>query len=591
MASCKKDHLVCPVCIDIIDQATLLNCGHTFCRECLKEIYDLHGARLSCPVCRAKTKLTEKGVEGLPRNVIINSLVDDYKMSLDSAKACPFHKEHEKELFCQECKVHICVRCVVTGHLNHPMKTKEDFEREIQEKVDCLMQRGQAKKADMEMVIASVEAPKLQVASTLVNLERCVKNAFARKSMLLKENETTLLGEIHSLERSYDIIVDDQTVPYKQVVENINRALALITVDDPGSLEADSLASHTMVCNDLDELLNEVLDRIDAEVTECAKEAVMNAEFHPVEDGQLMDLGMVKTKKKMKVARQVQLPYLLEGLAALSEGTVKVGYGTWRSGSDVFRVKECDDGDEFWFMEPDMECDDHDDDYDYECDGVRYKKPDIGEVWDIAKLSYGQSAVSHGVHTVTVYNSEDKPTHSKYRCISVAYACQICSDQNDCVYVVNGKPDIAVLQVGHTVNSQHIIRTGDINPRQVAVTSIGAIIVSTCDITPSTVTVFGKNGALGSSIKAADENECLYATVDAKDQVLIARVRQGSKALKMTLYTLLGNTLNEKVTFEDIQLPLEVYNALGSLCHLVSLTPELFAFAHYDSLTFLKVPF
>eukprot|EP00057_Strongylocentrotus_purpuratus_P016343 XP_011670817.1 PREDICTED: uncharacterized protein LOC105441419 [Strongylocentrotus purpuratus] len=490
------------------------------------------------------------------------------------------------------------------------MKTKEDFEREIQEKVDCLMQRGQAKKADMEMVIASVEAPKPQVASSLVNLERCVKNAFARKSMLLKENETTLLGEIHSLERSYDIIVDDQTVPYKQVVENINRALALITVDDPGSLEADSLASHTMVCNDLDELLNEVLDRIDAEVTECAKEAVMNAEFHPVGDGQSMDLGIVKTKKKMKVVRQVQLPYLLEGLAALSEDTVKVGYGTWRSGSDVYRVKECDDDDEFGFTEADdeveFECDDDDefrfteaddkedfewDDDDYECDDVRYKKPDIGEVWDIAKLSYGQSAVSHGVETVTVYNFEDKPTHSKYRCISVAYACQICSDQNDRVYVVNGKPDIVVLQVGHTVNSQRIIRTGDIHPRQVAVTSSGVIIVSTCDITPSTVTVFGKNGALGSSIKAADENECLYATVDAKDQVLIARVRQGSKALKMTLYTLLGTTLKEKVTFEDTELRLEVYNALGSIGHLVSLTPELFAFAHYDSLTFLKVPF
>ena len=285
MANCNQDHLVCRVCFDIINHATILNCGHTFCRECLEEIYDLHGARLSCPVCRAKTKLTEKGVKGLPRNVIINSLVDDYKMSLDSAKACPFHKEHEKELFCQECKVHICVRCVVTGHLNHPTKTKEDFAREIQEKVDCLMQRGQAKKADMEMVIASAEATKPQVSSAVVNLQRCIKYAFAMKSKLLKENETSLLEHIYKLQRSYDLIIDDQTMPYKQVVENINRALAVLTVDDPGSLEADSLASHTMVCDDLDELLNEVLDRIDAEVTGCAEEAVMNAKFYQEETG------------------------------------------------------------------------------------------------------------------------------------------------------------------------------------------------------------------------------------------------------------------------------------------------------------------
>ena len=309
---------------------------------------------MSCPLCRAKTTLTEKGVEGLPRNVIINSLVDDYKMSLDSAKACPFHKEHEKELFCQECKVHICVRCVVIGHLNHPMKTKEDFAREIQEKVDCLMQRGQAKKADMEMLIASAEAPKPQVASAVVNLERCIKNAFARKSKLLKENETSLMEKTHTLQRNYDSIVDDQKMPYKQVIEDINRALAVITVDNPGSLEADSLASHTMVCDDLDELLNEVLDKIDGEVMGCAKEAVLNAVFHPGGDEQL-NLGVVKTKWKAKVVREVQLPRLLEG------------YGVWQygAGADCGQNPACDDDDdddEFGFKEGDVvevpECDD-----------------------------------------------------------------------------------------------------------------------------------------------------------------------------------------------------------------------------------------
>eukprot|EP00057_Strongylocentrotus_purpuratus_P011801 XP_011666275.1 PREDICTED: tripartite motif-containing protein 2-like [Strongylocentrotus purpuratus] len=339
MARCKKDNLECPVCIDVIENATILNCGHTFCRECLEGIYQLSGACLSCPVCRAETTLTEKGVEGLPRNVMINSLANDYQVSLTSAKACPFHKEHEKEFFCQECKVHICMRCVVTGHLNHPMKTKEDFKREIQEKIDCLLQRGQAKKADMERVIASAEAPKGQVASAVVNLKRCIKNAFARKSRLLKENETSLLEEIHSLQSSYDSSIDEDTMLYYyQVVEDISRALALITVDDMESLEADSLASHTMVCNDLDELLNEVLAKIDADVTRHSKEAVMNAKFHPFGDG-LLNLGMVKThKKKMKVVRDVQLSRLVEGLAAQSEeipSPVKVENGAWQSWSHV----------------------------------------------------------------------------------------------------------------------------------------------------------------------------------------------------------------------------------------------------------------
>eukprot|EP00057_Strongylocentrotus_purpuratus_P011800 XP_011666274.1 PREDICTED: E3 ubiquitin-protein ligase TRIM13-like [Strongylocentrotus purpuratus] len=410
MASSKKDHLVCPVCIDIIEDATILNCGHTFCRECLEEIY-ISGVRLSCPVCRAKTTLTVKGVEGLPRNVIINSLADDYQKSLNSAKACPFHKEHEKEFFCQECKVHICIICVVTGHLNHQMKTKEDFEREIK-------------------------------------------------------------GKGRLSHGTYDSSIDVDTMPYKQVVEDINRALALITVDDMESLEADSLASHTMVCNDLDELLNEVLAKIDADVTRHSKEAVMNAKFHPFGDG-LLNLGMVKThKKKMKVVRDVQLSRLVEGLAAQSEeipSPVKFGFKE----GDVVELHPDYNGDEYGgFTEADSvessECDD---------DEFGFNQVDIVEVPECADDECG-------------FTEAD--------------------------WVENLECDCD--EFGFTEDDYHT------RPRQVAITSSGVIIVSTCDITPSTVTVFGidKNSALGSFLKTTGENEFHYAAVDSKDQVLIA---------------------------------------------------------------------
>ncbi|XP_030829516.1 tripartite motif-containing protein 26-like [Strongylocentrotus purpuratus] len=510
MASSKKDHLVCPVCIDIIEDATILNCGHTFCRECLEEIY-ISGVRLSCPVCRAKTTLTVKGVEGLPRNVIINSLADDYQKSLNSAKACPFHKEHEKEFFCQECKVHICIRCVVTGHLNHQMKTKEDFEREIKEKVDCLMERGQAKKADMERVIASAEAPKAQVASAVVNLERCIKNEYARKRRLLKENTTSLLEEISTLQRRYDSSIDVDTMPYKQVVQDINRALAVIRVKDLGSLEADSLASHTMVCNDLDELLNEVLAKTDADVTRRSKEAVMNATFHPFGDG-LLNLGMVKTrKKKMKVVRDVQLSRL--ALAAQSEDSpspVKVENGAWQSWSHVNRINECDDEcrliTEANEDVKDLECDEDDDEFGFK---------------DVVELHPDYNGDEYGGFTEadSVESSECDDDEFGFNQVDIVEVPE-CDDDEcgfteaDCVDNLECDGD----EFGFPEDDYHT------RPRQVAVTSSGVIIVSTCDITPSTVTVFGigKNSALGSFIKTTGENEFHYAAVDSKDQVLIA---------------------------------------------------------------------
>ena len=44
-------HLQCPVCMEIFILATSINCGHTFCRDC---ILDWKKKAKTCPVCRAR---------------------------------------------------------------------------------------------------------------------------------------------------------------------------------------------------------------------------------------------------------------------------------------------------------------------------------------------------------------------------------------------------------------------------------------------------------------------------------------------------------------------------------------------------------
>ena len=73
-------NLMCPLCLDIFEEATLLTCGHTFCRKCLKR-YDASHQDLDhmvCPLCRKTTKFNDNRVEGLPANVTVNGLVDEY---------------------------------------------------------------------------------------------------------------------------------------------------------------------------------------------------------------------------------------------------------------------------------------------------------------------------------------------------------------------------------------------------------------------------------------------------------------------------------------------------------------------------------
>uniref|UniRef100_A0A8C6Y7A3 E3 ubiquitin-protein ligase RNF182 n=1 Tax=Naja naja TaxID=35670 RepID=A0A8C6Y7A3_NAJNA len=68
----------CRICYNLFDlerhAPKLLECLHTFCRECLSELYQLTdgcrsaGPCITCPVCRHCTALPEGQVQSLPVN-------------------------------------------------------------------------------------------------------------------------------------------------------------------------------------------------------------------------------------------------------------------------------------------------------------------------------------------------------------------------------------------------------------------------------------------------------------------------------------------------------------------------------------------
>ena len=78
------ENLQCPLCFDLFEKATLLTCGHTFCKKCLVA-YDKTQATsefMSCPLCRKPTNMPMKErVGGLAPNVTVNALVDDFKQA------------------------------------------------------------------------------------------------------------------------------------------------------------------------------------------------------------------------------------------------------------------------------------------------------------------------------------------------------------------------------------------------------------------------------------------------------------------------------------------------------------------------------
>ena len=87
MASAKTPHLIlpkqeelihCGICKEVISKPKALQCLHTFCLDCLKEWSKSSQYSVTCPklTCQKTTPMPPGGIEGLPGNVFVSSLIE-----------------------------------------------------------------------------------------------------------------------------------------------------------------------------------------------------------------------------------------------------------------------------------------------------------------------------------------------------------------------------------------------------------------------------------------------------------------------------------------------------------------------------------
>eukprot|EP00057_Strongylocentrotus_purpuratus_P001591 XP_001200022.2 PREDICTED: E3 ubiquitin-protein ligase Midline-1-like [Strongylocentrotus purpuratus] len=96
----------------------------SFCCTCNNYICD------KCLECHQNLKVFE-GHEIVPIEDIINGKVSIGHLS----EKCCIHKQENKEMFCEDCKVHACFKCVIVGHQNHHIENQADFEQKLRLKV------------------------------------------------------------------------------------------------------------------------------------------------------------------------------------------------------------------------------------------------------------------------------------------------------------------------------------------------------------------------------------------------------------------------------------------------------------------------
>ena len=118
----------CPVCFNPFDVKNtipkILNCGHTFCLNCLNNIN-------VCPQCRQRSlgdspvslSTNFRAFMISPKdNLYIGSPLAVKEEDDVPEEKCPMHPSKTIQRFCKDCSKFICFHCKYQSHENHRLR-------------------------------------------------------------------------------------------------------------------------------------------------------------------------------------------------------------------------------------------------------------------------------------------------------------------------------------------------------------------------------------------------------------------------------------------------------------------------------------
>ncbi|XP_041475863.1 uncharacterized protein LOC121424297 [Lytechinus variegatus] len=513
----------------------------SYCRTCNNYLCDM------CLHCHQHLTGLFEGHEIVSIEDIIKGNV---KIGYLSEK-CATHKQEDRDLFCDECKVHACLKCVVVAHKNHDVKNRNDFEQELQSKVNDLAQRCAEKKTELEKNIQNVEVQRHEVHTAVQKLLDDVKQAYTIKVKELEENLSKLEEQLIALKQSFDDDLDVLKSKDRQRIKSICSSITLVDNDRLGHLETDSLSVHVLLCEELDAMLKEATDYMSvAAITKDAKET----KFKPADDDRL-DLGRILRFTDVQIVKCVDVRGSIAGMTRYTDDSVAIGFEKY-----------------------------HDIDITDSAGNIKKHAniPSNTVFHDLAFLQDGSLCWSLSNSKAQIYSL----TGSQKSVIQVrdrGHRLKITTSPSaDEIIISNGGNEIYIYDsTGSTL--KHTVPTGH-KIRQASATRSGKIITSSCDLqNPSVVTVYDRDGNAGKSLQAPN-GVYLYAAVDKQDRVYVASVNFRSKNVVIRLYDLNGLNLIEGYEFNALKMTLGSY-----YCYLVSVSKDLLAFSCYYKLYFVKL--
>ncbi|XP_053903430.1 zinc finger protein RFP-like isoform X3 [Malaclemys terrapin pileata] len=221
---CLQKEVSCSICLDYFTDPVSIDCGHNFCRDCIRQCSKKSEAKLSCPQCRG-TALKRKF---RPSRELANVAEIAKRLSCQAAqgagreRVCETHQEGLK-LFCEEDQSPICLICRESRA--HRFHTVAPIEEAIQDYKEQTKTQRCKIVSEFEQLRHLLEEQERLLLAQLGELEKEIVNWQNGSVAKLSEEISHLSELISELEKKYQ-------QPVSEFLQDIRSTLIRCKVGD-----------------------------------------------------------------------------------------------------------------------------------------------------------------------------------------------------------------------------------------------------------------------------------------------------------------------------------------------------------------------
>ena len=202
-----QDQLQCTICLDTCTDPKVLQCGHVYCRECLRLLLD-QGHSLTCLSCHQATtvsdfleikKSLEKKVVNapeIPQGQLHNTKAPDPEISY-----CQDHVKEESKLYCETCEMLICFHCVIKDAKHHKCNYEKlpDVCDRYKGVIETSLGPVKQNLATIERALKVFEKSRKDISYKQAVVEANINSNIDQLQEILEDRRNQLITQLHQL--------------------------------------------------------------------------------------------------------------------------------------------------------------------------------------------------------------------------------------------------------------------------------------------------------------------------------------------------------------------------------------------------------